>query len=97
MDDLAREEEPSVRNRFFGFVGVLDGPVDAVAEAKLAGQTDGQPEGLGRVTEFADPRDDVARVVLIEEGRDLGLKAQAFLEIGLHCGEVIKAARPAVI
>ncbi len=45
VDDLAGEEDVALREPAPGLIGVVDGTVDAVAEAELAGQVQGEPAG----------------------------------------------------
>ena len=43
VDDLAGQEDAPVREALARLIGVVDGAVDAVAEAELAREVDGQP------------------------------------------------------
>ncbi len=43
MDDFAGQEDGAVREAAPRLVGVVDGPIDAVAEAELAREMNGEP------------------------------------------------------
>ena len=47
VDDLAGEEHAPIGKPPARLVGVVHGPIDAVAEAELAGEEDGQPSAGG--------------------------------------------------
>jgi hypothetical protein len=64
VDDLAREEDAPVRELLARLVRVLDGAVDPVAEAELAGQLHLHVARLGGVAETLQAVDDLRVVAL---------------------------------
>jgi hypothetical protein len=83
VDDLTREEHPPVGKLLACLVRVLDGAVDAVAEAELAGQLQHERARARLVPQAFQPIDHRARVVLLEHGAHHGLQPETLLEIGL--------------
>ncbi len=80
VDDLAGEEHALVRELQPRLVGVVDGPVDAVAEAELAGEVHGEPALLVAVVAGLDAGDQFAVVVRGELAGDLALEVEPLLE-----------------
>ena len=61
-------------------IGVVHGAVDAVAEAELAGEVDGEPAGAVAEVVLLDARDEVAVIALGEDVRDFVLAIEALAE-----------------
>ena len=81
VDDLADQEDLPVGELGSGLVGVVDGPVDAVAEAEAAGHaeresSEGQPI-IGRL----DRLHDLAAVGTGQERLHLGLETEPASEV----------------
>ena len=83
VDDLPDQKEPAAGELGPGLVGVLDGPVDAVAEAELPGQPEGQRTHLEPVVVGPQRLDHGAVIVGGEPARDLALEAEALPEVGV--------------
>ncbi len=80
VDDLAGQKHTLVRKTLARLVGVVDGAIDAVAEAELAREMDGQPSGAIREIVGLDVIDDRAVIVLGEHAGDGMLQIEAFTE-----------------
>ena len=61
-------------------IGVVHGPIDAVAEPELAREEDGQPAVLVTVVVGLDRVDELAVVALGEDARDFVLEVEALTE-----------------
>ena len=80
MDDLAGEEDVAPGEARHRLVGVVDGAIDAVAEAELAGEMDGEPALLVAVVAGADLVDERAVVRGGELARDGLFHVEALAE-----------------
>ena len=80
VDDLAGEEDVAIGKPPARLVGVVDGAIDAVAEAELAGEVDGEPAGVVAVIAGADVVDDAAVVGRRQLARDGLLHVEALAE-----------------
>src|SRR5262249_25243150 len=83
VDDLPDEGDLPLGELLHRLVGVLDGPIDPVAEAELLGEADFDVGEREPEAALADPLDEAAVVVAAQRSLDDGLEAEAFLEIGL--------------
>ena len=81
MDDLAHEEDAAIGELAARFVGVVDGPVHAVAEAKLSREADPEIPGRQRVARRLEALDQLGVIVRLELDLDLGLEAESLLEV----------------
>src|SRR5690606_12826688 len=96
VDDLADQEDPLVRELVCGLVGVVDGAIDAVAEAELLGEADGDVAELRGVAACAQLVDDRAVVFGRDDRLDHLLQAEAAPKVGLlHVTAYDHAARGA--
>jgi hypothetical protein len=82
VDDLADEEQASVRELAASLVRVLDGALDAVAEAELAREAHGDVSDRKCVCPLAEEGDELTFVVRGEVVCHLGAESEAFAVIG---------------
>ena len=61
-------------------IGVVDGAIDAVAEAELAREMHHEPSGRELIVGFLDRADQSAAVTAGEDVRDFVLEIEAFLD-----------------
>ena len=93
VDDLADEVDALVGELVARLVGVVDRPVDPVAETEVLGQPYrdvAEPVGVGTGPDALDDRGVVLRV---DQGLHLGLEAEALAEVGLLHGRIYIALR----
>jgi hypothetical protein len=88
VDDLAEEKGAAIGEAPARLVGILDRPIDAVAEAELPGELDADVSGTGLITELFEPLDDGAAVSSREIGANLSREAEALLKVYLGHGSV---------
>jgi hypothetical protein len=80
VDDLAGQEYVLIGEPLAGLIGVVDGAIDAVAEAELPGQMDGEASRLVAIVLFLDLVDERAVIALGEHAGDLVFQVEAFPE-----------------
>jgi hypothetical protein len=80
VDDLAGEKHLAIREALARLIRVVDGAVDAIAEAELAREVNGETARRVLVVGFLDRRDEVAVITLGEDVRDLVFEVEAFPE-----------------
>ncbi len=80
VDDFAGQEHPLVGEPLPGLVGIVDRAIDAVAEAELPRQVDGQPALVVPEIAGSDALDDVAVVVARQVALDGVLQVEALAE-----------------
>jgi hypothetical protein len=78
VDDFAREVDRTFRKATPCLVRVVDGPIDPVAEAELAGEVDGQAAGRVLVCGVLDIVDDPAVIVLRQLCGDRVFETESF-------------------
>ena len=83
VDDLADQENAAVWKSGHRFIGVFDGPLDAVAEPEFLGQSKCEVAYFEPETIGSHPVDDLAAVVFLEFGTDLRAQSKALLEVRL--------------
>ena len=80
VDDFAGQEHAAVGKALAGLVRVVDGAIDAVAEAEFARQMDGEPAGAIDEVVGLDALDDRAVIVVGQHAGDGMLQVEAFAE-----------------
>jgi hypothetical protein len=96
VDDLARQVDLAARKAAPCLVGVVDGAVDAIAEAEFAREVDDEPRELVAEPGGLDGRDQVAPIVGRQLGCDLVAEVQALAEDergGRHAFTVTRGSR----
>jgi hypothetical protein len=94
VDDLTHEEGPLAGKLGARFVGVLDRPIDPVAESELAGQPERQLADAQRVAGAADRVHHAAVVVGGQGALNGALQSKAFAEVRLGHGILNLTGRP---
>jgi hypothetical protein len=80
VDDLAGEEHFAIGEPLARLIGVVDGAIDAVAEAELPREVDGQTARPILVVGLLDRGDEVAVITLGEDVGDLVFEVETFSE-----------------
>ena len=83
VNDLAGEKDAVVRKLRHGLIGILDGALHAVAEAKLHGEQEGQTARFETEAVCPHEIDDLAAIVFLELRTDFGTKAKSLLKVRL--------------
>jgi hypothetical protein len=81
VNDLVRDVDRLLREVAARLVGQVDGPVDAVAEAELLGEPQLDVVDRQAVAALAHDVHELAVVVALEQVLDLGLEAEALLDV----------------
>src|SRR5690348_14472872 len=81
VDDLAGQEDLALRELAPGLIGVIDRALDAVAEAELAREPNGDVAGRERVVALLEEIDEPPVIGSRELALDLVLEAESLPEI----------------
>jgi hypothetical protein len=80
VNDFASEEHRAIGKPLPRLVGIVNGAVDAVAEAELAGEVHREPAGREAIVALLDRRHERAVVALGERPGDFVLEIEPFSE-----------------
>ena len=82
MDDFTRQIDGTIRELLSRLIGVVDRALDSVAEAKFLRQTDGYIADCKGIIPVLEQVYQVARIVGIQFGLDLGFQPESFPKVG---------------
>jgi len=78
VDDFAGQKQRAIGKALARLIGVVNGAIDAVTEAKLASEVQAQPTGLKSIVSCLDRRHEVAVITLRQHVRDFVLEVETF-------------------
>ena len=80
VDDFAGQEHAAIGKSLARLIGIVDGAIDAVAEAEFAREMDREAAGPILKVVGLDLLDEIAVVVLVQLGRDRIFQVEALAE-----------------
>jgi hypothetical protein len=80
VDDFAGEKHLTIGKALARLIGVVDSPIDAVAETKLACEVHEEAAGRELVLRFLDRGDQPAAVAAGQDMRDFVFEIEALIE-----------------
>ena len=80
VNDFAGEKNPAIGKPLARLIRIIDGAIDAITEAELACEMQGEPAGLIKKAVGLDFFDELAVIVLVELGRDRLFQVEPFSE-----------------
>jgi hypothetical protein len=80
VNDLAGEKDGAIGEALTRLIGVVDRPIDAVAEAELAREMNAQPTRFEAVVGVLDLGNEIAVIARFEDVRNFASAIEAFAE-----------------